>query len=77
MVRRTLKAYVRSGGDLVVLVVALVSMHLQGAPGWALTLVLVIGTRASMIATAIDLRELQANIRRTREETTPAPPRKP
>lgn len=75
MLRRTLKVYVRSGGDLVVLVVALISMHFQGAPGWALTLALVIGTRASMIATAIDLRELQANIRKTREETEPKPRR--
>lgn len=77
MLRRTLRAYVRSGGDLVVVMVAIVSMHYQDAPGWALTLAVVICTRASLIATAMDLGELQKSIRKTREETLPAPPKKP
>lgn len=73
MARRTpFQVYVRSLGDLVVLGAGLVTMHYQGAPGWAFTLAVLIGTRASLIATAMDLGALQRDIRRTREETMPA-----
>ncbi len=70
MPRRTLLVYARAG-DLLVTVVAIVSMHLQAAPAWALTLAALVSTRASLLATAMDLGELQKNIRRTREESVP------
>lgn len=72
MPRRPLRVYVRSLGDLVVLGVALASMYYQGAPAWAFTLAVFICTRASILATAMDLGALQRDIRRTREETIPA-----
>lgn len=72
-----LRVYVRSLGDLVVVVTAIVSMHFQGAPAWAMTLALLVATRASLLVTAMDLAALQDSIRKTIDETMPKQPRIP